>query len=564
MTVHLTAAEQIRELVEAERERFGVPGCAVVVVKDGEVVLAEGFGKRDVDADLPVTADTLFPIGSSTKTFTAAVLATLVDEGKLDFDAPVSSYLPGFALQDPIATQLLSVRDCLSHRSGLPRHDLLWYAGDGTLTRDEVIAALPHLPPTQPFRQAWQYNNLLYLTAGHLAGRLVGGTFEDAVRDRVLTPLGMTRTNFSVVETQADDNHAKPYVRNVGERIAKQVAFASLDLAGPAGNINSSVNELVAWLKTLLAESVDGREPLLSPAVLAELRTPAWPVVPLFDEGIARNVGYGLGLVIEEYRGKRIAHHGGNIDGFSSQVLTVPEEGIGVAVLTNLHATFLRDALPYLVLDVLDGVERVDHGATFHARMSALLEAMDNAKKSGAARSKPLGAVRPFTDYVGEYAHPGYGTVTVGGGADRLTFGYHNLPEGRLEHRHLEVFDAVVHVSGDDSRFPAQFTHDLEGDVDGFLVKLEQSLPPLRFERLHSAAHLTDGFLDEVAGSYAFGAVKAVISRRGDKELLAAVAGGSPVTLVPKGGRTFSLDGAPVEFTEDGRLVTPMGDFLRA
>jgi CubicO group peptidase (beta-lactamase class C family) len=556
----MTLVDRIRTLVETERERFGVPGCAVVVVKDGDVVIAEGFGKRDVDADLPVTSETLFPIGSSTKTFTTAVLATLVDEGKLDFDAPLTSYLPGFALHDPVATQLLSVRDCLSHRSGLPRHDLVWYAGDGILSRDDAIAALPHLPPTQPFRQAWQYNNLLYLTAGHLAGKLVGGTYEDAVRDRVLAPLGMTRTNFSVVATQADADHAKPYVRNVGDTIAKQVPFASLDLAGPAGNINSCVDELVPWLKTLLAQGIDGHEPLLSTSVLQELRTPAWPIVPMFDEGVARNVGYGLALVIEEYRGKRVTHHGGNIDGFSSQVLTVPDEGIGIAVLTNLHATAARDAIPYLILDALDGVEPVDHGATYHARMTALLEAMDNAKKSGAARSKPLPAVRPLTDYVGEYTHPGYGPVTVGEG---LTFRYYNLPEGRLEHRHLEVFDVVVQVSGDDARFPAQFTHDLEGEVDGFLVKLEQALPPIRFERRHSDAHLTDSFLDEVAGTYAFGAVKAVVTRRGDKELLVAVAGGPQVALVPRAGRVFTLDGAPVEFAEDGRLVTPMGDFLR-
>jgi CubicO group peptidase (beta-lactamase class C family) len=551
----MSLVERISDVVESERKRFGVPGCAVVVVKGGEVLLAKGFGQRDAEAGLPVTADTLFPIGSSTKTFTAAVCASLVDEGKLDFDAPLTSYLPGFALQDPIATQLLSVRDCLSHRSGLPRHDLLWYAGDGSLSRDDVVAALRHLPPTRPFREAWQYNNLLYLTVGHLAGRLSGGTFEDAVRDRILTPLGMARTNFSVVQTQADADHAKPYVRNAGEEIVKQVPFASLDLAGPAGNINSSVNDLTRWLQTLLGGG------LLSDSVLKELRTPAWPHVPLFDEGAARNVGYGLGLVIEEYRGKRVTHHGGNIDGFSSQVLTVPAEGIGIAVLTNLGGTSLRDAVPYLVLDLLDGVDGDDHGAAYHARLTAMLQAADNAKRSGAARRKPLDAVRPLEDYVGEYAHAGYGTLTIGEG---LSLRYVNLPEGQLEHRHLEVFDGVVQVGGDEQRFPLQFTHDLEGEVDGLLAKLEPTMPPLRFERQHSTAHLTDELLDALAGTYELGALRAVASRRGDRDLLLAVAGGPAVALVPLGGRRFSLDGTPLEFTSDGTLSTPMGDFTRA
>jgi hypothetical protein len=171
--------------------------------------------------------------------------------------------------------------------------------------------------------------------------------------------------------------------------------------------------------------------------------------------------------------------------------------------------------------------------------------------------------VRPLADYTGEYAHPGYGTLTIGGDAERLTFQYYNLPEGWLEHRHLEVFEAVLQVSGDESRFPTQFTHDLEGEVDAVLVKVEATLPPLRFARQHSSAHLTDAFLDEVAGSYALGPVTAVVSRRGERGLLVSVNGSAAVELVPRTGRTFTLDGSPVELTEDGRLSTPMGDFLR-
>lgn len=147
--------ERIRQHIDTERERFSVPGCAVLVVADGELLLAEGFSKRNLGADAPVTAQTLFPIGSSTKTFTAELCASLVEEGTLDLDSPVRELLPGFRLQDPVATELLSIRDCLSHRSGLPRHDLLWYAG-GPLSRDDLIAALAHLAPSKPFRQAWQ------------------------------------------------------------------------------------------------------------------------------------------------------------------------------------------------------------------------------------------------------------------------------------------------------------------------------------------------------------------------------------------------------------------------
>src|SRR5438067_10165914 len=176
--------DRLRALVETERVRFGVPGCAVAVVHEGEVVLAEGFGMRDIDRDLPVTAATLFPIGSSTKTFTAALCATLVRDGLLEWDRPVRDYLPEFRLHDPAATDGVTFRDLLSHRSGLPRHDLLWYTAGANVTRDDLIAALRHLEPNRGLREVWQYNNLLYTTAGHLAGRLHGSGFEEAVRDR--------------------------------------------------------------------------------------------------------------------------------------------------------------------------------------------------------------------------------------------------------------------------------------------------------------------------------------------------------------------------------------------
>jgi len=552
--------EKIRSVVEAERARFAVPGCAVAVVKDGTVLMAEGFGLRDVDADLPVTARTLFPIGSSTKTFTSAVCAALVDAGRLDFDAPLRRYLPGFEMSDPVATQLLSVRDCLSHRSGLPRHDVLWYAGDGVLSRDDIVAALKHLPPTQPFRQSWQYNNLLFITAGHLAGRLDGGSFEEAVTNRILSPLKMARTNFEVEVTQADADFARPYVRPVGEAVAKQVPHASLNLAGPAGNINSCVEEMAHWVLALLGKGVDGDPPLLSEAVLAQLRTPTMPMPASPIKGPARNVGYGLGLVVEEYRGKRAVHHGGNIDGFASQVWLVPDEGLGVVVLTNLNATALRDALPYLIADVIDGVDGADHGAALHESMTAMWSGMEQAKQAGARQTNGLPAVRPLGDYVGSYRHPGYGDVVVSGTDEGLTATYLGLPPAALAHKHLEVFDLVVSVAGDTQRYGGQFTHDLTGEVDALLLQLQADVPPMRFARQPSTDHLTDELLDSLAGTYANGSMTAVVSRRGQKGLVLALAGQPAKELVPVRDRVFSVNGTRVEFTDTG-LQTPYGEF---
>ena len=553
--------ERISEHVERERERFSVPGCSVVVVADGEVVLAEGFGQRNVDGKEAATAQTLFPIGSSTKTFTSALCAALVDDGKLDLDQPVRELLPGFRLCDPIASELLSVRDCLSHRSGLPRHDLLWYAGEGRLSREDLIAALPHLAPTKPFRQAWQYNNLLYTTAGYLAGKLSGGTYEEAVRERLLEPLGMTRTNFRVADSEKDADHSRPYVLTAEDEI-KEVPYAHLDLVGPAGCINSCATELGPWLLTLLGKGVDGRTQLLSDAVLGQMQTPAMPLPAGGLPTAGTAVGYALALVVEDYRGHRVVHHGGNIDGFSSQVAVIPAAGLGVAVLTNLGASPLRDALPYVLFDELLGLDPKPHGEQHYGQWSALRKGAAQAKDSKAATAKPLAAVRAVDDYVGLYRHAGYGDVRIEAADGGLRGSYGSL-EGPLEHRHLEVFEMVTVAGGEENRIPVQFTHDIEAEVDALQIPLEGQLPPQRFVRQADTAHLTDGVLDGLVGAYRLDALEVIVSRRAEQEVMIGIAGGAPRAVRPVKGTTFALDGAQLEFTDDGRLLTPFGEFVK-
>lgn len=554
--------EQLRGHVERERERFLVPGCAVTVVAEGEVVLAEGFGLRQAGSELPVTADTLFPIGSSTKTFTAALCAALVQDGLLDLDQPVHELLPGFRLQDPIATQLLTLRDCLSHRSGLPRHDLIWYALEGRISRDELVATVAHLPASKPFRQAWQYNNLLYTLAGHLAGRISGGSFEDGVQQRILDPLQMSRTNFRVAEVEKDDDHARPHVLD-DKDVQQEVPYAHLDLVGPAGCINSCATDLGAWLLTLAGCGVGDRAPLLSQSVLADLRSPAMPLPPGALVATGTAVGYGLGLVVEDYRGHRVVHHGGNIDGFSSQVAVIPEAGVAVAVLTNLGSTPLRDALPYVLFDELLGLEPREHGTTYADRWRALRSGAAQAKQKRAAEVPRLPQVRELADYAGRYHHDGYGDLDVAVDGDEATTTYGSL-QGRLEHRHLEVFDLVVSAGGDDARFPLQFTHDLEAEVDALQVRFDPLLPPLRFLRIPDDSHLTDALLDRLQGTYHLETLTAEVSRRGGRALLLSVAGGPARPLRLVRDTTFALDDAAIELAADGsRITTPFGEFVR-
>jgi len=557
----MSDVERIREHIETERKRFSVPGCAVVVVARGEVLLAAGFGTRNVAEGEPVTAETLFPIGSATKTFTAALCASLVEEGRLDLDQPVRELMPGFRLQDPVATELLSIRDCLAHRSGLPRHDMLWYAGEGQLSRDDLVAALPYLAPLKPFRQSWQYNNLLYTLAGHLAGRLHGTSYEDAVQQRLLEPLGMDRTNFRVAEVEKDADRARPYALN-DDGIVQEVPYAHLNLAGPAGCINSCVRDLSPWLFTLLGLGVDGRPQLLSDALLDEIRTNAMPrpaTQSLSGEAI---VGYGLGVVIDDYRGHRVLHHGGNIDGFSSQVAVIPKEGIGVAVLTNLGGTPLRDVLPYVIVDELLGLDDRKHGEAHFALWDSARAGVAQGRAREKETSQALAPVRPLGDYTGRYSHPGYGAVSIDQDGERLCATYGRL-RGPLEHRHLEVFQLVLEQGATQQRIPVQFTHDLEADVDSLLLSIEPALPPQRFARQPDTSHLTDELLDRFAGTYVLDAFELLIARRGPHNLLISAAGGAPDILTPLRDTTFTWGGMRYEFTADGRLITPYGEFAR-
>lgn len=554
-----TSAAVLRELIEAERERFAVPGCAVAVIAGGEVVLCDGFGVRDQAA--PVTSHTLFPIASATKTFTAALCALLVDDGALSWDRPVRDRLPSFGLVDPVAGAQATLRDLLCHRTGLARHDLLWYAAGGRLRPADLPATLRLLGSSHGFRERFQYNNLLYALAGELAGVAGGGSYATALRDRILDPLGMRRTTLSVAALAADQDAARGYVAPEPDAALAEVPYVELAAIAPAGGLNACAAELVSWLWTLLgAGPGGGRAPLLPARVLADMAGPAMPVAEPLTHGAGHLAGYGLGLFIEDYRGHRLIQHGGNIDGFSSQVGAIPEAGCAVAVLTNRDGTALRDALPYLIYDRLLGVAPRPHGERMHAAERALARGHHQALRRTATTSAHLPPVRPVLDYVGTYRHPAYGELTVEPAGDDLAALYRELA-GPLHHRHLEVFTLMVDLGGVRTPIPLRFHHDLDGDVTAATLSLDTADAPVRFDRVPVTDHLTDEVLDALAGEYRLGPLTARITRRGSG-LLGELPQARPAPLEPVRDLVFTCAGARMEFDGDV-LHTPLGDFVR-
>jgi CubicO group peptidase (beta-lactamase class C family) len=555
--------ESVEPFVVEQLAAWEVPGCAVAAVRGGRVELVGGWGLRDREAGLPVTQDTLFAIGSVTKAFTATTVAALVDEELLEWDRPLRDYVPGVRLHDPFASDRLTIVDLLSHRSGLPRHDLAW-VGQPARSRAEIVRCLRYLPLNKDLRQEFQYCNLGYLVAGHVVEALSGVPWEDFVRGRLLEPLGMRRTNLTVDEMLADDDHAAAYTRRDGAIVA--VPQRPLPAAAPAGAINSSAADMARWLLAQLAGGEADGAPVISAATLEKQHAPHM-LAKLPDLPGLTNYAYGLGWMIGRYRDRQIFWHNGGIDGFLTQCMLLPD-GIGVAVLTNTSASGMDLVVACRVLDELLGIEPLDVFSFVKPRFDAGMAGIREAK---AVRRVVPGAppARPLSAYAGEYEHPGYGTLAVALDGDTLkpSLGTMDLS---LVHRHYETFDLTWHEMGDEPVvFPLTFLSDPDGDINALTVQFEAMVEPLRFGRRQDAQG--PEVLRRLLGTYAMGPIEVVVALRGERTLTVTAPGTPPLDLEPIGGLRFGVKDRPAvtaEFELDGsgavtRLIAqPLGIFF--
>jgi CubicO group peptidase (beta-lactamase class C family) len=557
--------ESVEQFVGEQLAAWEVPGCAVAAVRGGRVELVGGWGLRDREAGLPVTRDTLFAIGSVTKAFTATTVGALVDEGLLAWDRPLRDYVPGVQLADPSASDRLTIVDLLAHRSGLPRHDLTWLGQPGR-SRAEIVRSLRFLPLSRDLRQEYQYCNLGYLAAGHAVEVLSGVPWEDFVRGRLLEPLGMRRTNLSVAEMLADDDHAAAYTRRGG--VIAEVPQRPLPAVAPAGAINSSAADMTRWLLVQLAGGQFDGATVMSPATATRQLTPHMLMPESGELPGLTQYAYGLGWAIGRYREHRMAMHDGGIDGFTTHCVLLPDDGVGVVVLTNTSASLMHLTVAYRVLDELLGAEPLDVFGFLKPRFDA---AMAGVREARAARRVVPGAppARPLTAYAGDYEHPGYGTLAIALHADALqpSLGTMDLS---LPHRHYETFDLEWHEMGDQPTvFPLTFLAGPDGDVNALAVQLEPAVEPLRFDRRPLA--LGPEVLRRLCGTYAMGPVEVTVALRGERTLTVTAPGSPPLDLAPLGGLRFGVQDQPAittEFELDGngavtRLIAqPLGIFL--
>ncbi len=537
-------------------QEFKVPGAAVAVVKEGKIILARGYGYRDVSRKLPVTGTTLFPIASITKSFTVTSLGMLADQGKLDWDKPVREYLPGFRMYDPVATEQLTTRDMVTHRSGLPRHDLVWYSS--SFTREQLVEKLRYLEPNKPLRSKFQYNNLMFLTAGYLGGKIAGMSWEDLVRAHVLDPLGMPKTKFSSDEARKTPDYALPYRKNRKTEVVSEIEFSRWGDVGPAGSLNSCIDDMAKYLQMHVNKGTADGKQVLGKNNVEQMQSPQMVLqgTPLFAE--LGETSYGMGLFIETYRGHKHVNHGGNLDGFSAQLSFLPAEGIGVVVLTNLDGTPLRDLVPYHVYDRLLGLESIDWVQRFREIERKGHEQELTAEKKGYTGQKPgTHPSHELTDYAGEFEHPGYGMLAIRvdstASAQKLFLKLNDV-ERPLEHFHYDTFQVPENPLDAFEKLRVTFPTNAQGEISTVQANLETSVKEIVFTRRAEKQMFETSFLRRFAGEYDAPGRPWTVALAGENALQLVSPGAPPRRLIPRHGTRFDvkeLNGVTLEFKQD-------------
>lgn len=549
-------------LVEEAMAEWQVPGLAIAVVREKEPILLKAYGKRDVEADLPLTTDTQFVLCSITKSFTAAGLGMLVDEGRLDWTKPVREYLPEFRLHDPVATDRVTVIDLLCHHSGLPRHD--WVALPSARSREEILAALPYLELCKDIRSQFLYCNLGYLVAGMVAERITGQSWEDFTRDRLMEPLGVEHFGFSIEELERVDDAARPYVvhdEDAGVFVRSRAPYWPVG-ARPAGGINIAVSDMAKYLSFCLeGKSPDGKE-LLSAETLRALQRPRVHMGRSGFEEIS-DQHYGLGFGCFHYRGERVVEHGGGWIGWSTSLILLPDQGVGIAVLTNRAPNPVPQIAAWAVADKVlrkDPIPWLERFRTSKKQFVAQRQADREARE--AMRKPEVVPTRALSDYVGQFKHPGYGRIAIELKGDALQWQYCGLT-GELNHCHYDVFEVPENpgmLSPDLMRLT--FAYDREGNINRLSAPFEPMVADIDFLRVPTGDVLDPAFRESCCGEYQGGATKHVVALGPGEELTLSPGGQQRLRLVPYQGRTFSVKefgGFRIEFQRrESGAVTAM------
>ena len=470
--------------VEALRVASETPGIAIAIVENGQTTLAKGYGVRKIGTNEPVNADTIFMTGSTGKAVTVAALATLVDAGKLSWDDKVVDRLPGFQMYDSWVTREMTVRDLLTHRSGLGlgAGDLM-FVPRSKRTRAQMLEGLKHIKPATSFRSGYAYDNILYTVAGALIEAVSGQSYESYMRDHVYKPAGLLTATSDEPTRLATVNRAYPHGRIGGSvrGLAPQQLLDETDQLGaastPAGLLAMSANDLAKWLKIQLSHGKTENGRLFSEASSTamwnpETIEPIGPVPPGFEATKPMFRAYALGWEVSEYGGAKIISHSGGVFGFITMVVLIPEKNVGFAITLNAEEGAVRRGLTNELLDHYLGRPFADWPAKYKGFLTTMLSNAKAAVETKAATPAKIGPSLALDRYAGTYSDPWYGSITVGQGKTGLSINFNDTPRmsGPLEHYQYDTFIARFEDKGIEPAY-VTFGLDAEGKVDRITMK---------------------------------------------------------------------------------------------
>jgi len=463
----------LEDYISAAMKDWQVPGVAVGIVRNDSVVFLKGFGVRTKGRPGKVDEHTLFAIASDTKAFTGILMAMLVDEGKVRWDAPLTTYLPTLRFGDDFLTRELTVRDALSHRSGLARGDLIWTAG-WDYDRAELLRRLRYLKPSWGLRTRYGYSNLMYLAAGEAAAAAGGKSWDDLVRERILTPLGMTESNTSVTLLPSLGNVATPH--GEVDSVVTAVSYTNMDALPSAGAINSNILDMTKWLRFQLDSGRVAGKRLVGKRSFAETHTPQ-TVMRIDSTYRAFNPfthvkSYAFGWQVMDYRGVEMLSHAGNLSGMAAMIGLLPEQRVGVVVLTNLEGNALRESIMYKVFDMSLGAPPRDWSRVSLIEKASFdsIDAKDR-RDADAKRVKGTHPSLPLSRYAGTYQDSLYGRVNVRLEKGRLVLDMAPRMVGDMEPWHYDTFRVSWRDHRDGTNL-VTFALDADGQLDTMVIDI--------------------------------------------------------------------------------------------
>lgn len=549
-----------------------VAGFAVAVVEKNKIVYSKGFGYRDIDKKLPVTTNTLFAIGSCTKAFTSTLLGLLQKDNKLDLDKPVRDYLPDLKFFNDNMNAHITAKDMMSHRTGLPRHDLSWYFFP--TTRDSLIQRIRHQEPTADIREMYQYNNFMFLAQGVLAEKLYQRKWEQLIKEKIFDSLNMTQTNFSVKDMEKSSDASIGYDVEK-DSIIKRLDYYNIDAMGPAGSINSNVTEMSNWVMTWIqGGKFNGKQvvPLSYLQQAMSSQMVAGGATPDKENPDIHLSTYGFGWSISSYRSHYRVQHGGNIDGFSANVTFYPSDSLGIVILVNQNGSTVPGIVRNMISDRILNLPRKDWNG-FNK------QAADKAKATSKEAEKTIvktyktnpKSTYSWKDYEGLYTNPGYGTFDVTVINDSL-FALTSNNKIWLRPYYYDIFETFnvnkrTGIDTTDKSFPRiHFETNIEGEVESLSSDLQGGIKPIEFRRSAKAKALTGDDLKKYVGEYDLAGMTVKAEIRNSNVLFFVVPGQPDYETVYAGNHEFKLKaiaGFSVIFELDGNGVVTGATFVQ-